>query len=79
MNDAIVWILLGLAWLAAFIFFEVRALRDPKNPKRMTLSRFVFTVGAKFPLSIFLMGMVVGGLAVHFFWHWCPPGSISGG
>ena len=25
------------------------------------------------------VGMLAGGLATHFFWHWCPPGSISTG
>ena len=24
-------------------------------------------------------GLFIGGLGVHFFWHWCPPGSISAG
>lgn len=44
-----------------------------------TLSRFIYTIGAKWPLSIFLWGLLAGGLAVHFWWHWSPAGSISTG
>jgi GcrA cell cycle regulator len=33
----------------------------------------------RWPLSIFIMGTFAGGLAVHFFWHWCPAGSINTG
>lgn len=37
-----------------------------------TLSRYVYTIGKDFPLSIWFGGVLVGGLAVHFFWHWNP-------
>lgn len=73
-----------LPWMAGtvlaivfFAFFEARAFRYPERTN--TLSHAVYMLGSKWPLSIFLMGMFAGGLAVHFFWHWCPPGSISGG
>lgn len=79
MSDFITWTLINGAWLAAFAFFEYRALAHGNDPHRVTLSRYVYTIGSRFPLSIFLLGMVVGGLAVHFFWHWCPPGAILGG
>jgi hypothetical protein len=64
------WVFGILAAIIFFAVFEVRAFRHPD--RQNTLSRFVFTIGQKFPLSIFMMGLFVGGLAVHFFWHWCP-------
>jgi hypothetical protein len=33
----------------------------------------------RWPLSIWIMGVFCGALATHFFWHWCPAGSISTG
>ena len=68
MNDP--WIILTLLAILAFAFFEARAFRHPD--RQNTLSRAVYTLGKTWPLSIFLMGMFAGGLAVHFFWHWCP-------
>lgn len=62
-----------LGLLAAIVFFgifEARAFRYPEHQN--TLSRWIFNIGKTWPLSIFLMGMLCGGLAVHFFWHWCP-------
>lgn len=75
MNAA--WIIGILLAIMFFAIFEVRAFRHPERYN--TLSRCVYDVGAKWPLSIFIMGMFCGGLAVHFFWHWCPPGSVSTG
>jgi hypothetical protein len=63
------WVGLVLA-LTFFAWFEARGLRH--GARQATLSRWVYTIGATLPLSIFLMGFLVGGLAVHFFWHWCP-------
>ena len=74
------WLLAG--WIG-FAIFEAKALNHPARKDQITLSMFVYTIGSKWPLSIFLLGLMVGlfwgGLAVHFFWHWCPPGSISAG
>lgn len=64
--------MLAIAWFAVG---EAFALRHPQRAH--TLSRFVYTIGARFPLSIWLMGVFAGILAAHFFWHWCPAGSIS--
>lgn len=64
------WILATLAAIAFFAIFEARALRYPD--RQNTLSRWVYDIGARWPLSIWLMGAFAGGLAVHFFWHWCP-------
>lgn len=75
-----IWFALG--W-SAFAWFESRALAHGARKDQITLSMFCYTVGSKFPLSILLAGLVIGGfvvgLGVHFFWHWCPPGSVSAG
>lgn len=70
--------LIGLAIaIAFFAWFEARAFRHPE--RQNSLSRWIYDLGSKWPLSIWIMGAMAGGLAVHFFWHWCPPGSISTG
>jgi len=74
MSDYITWTLLGAGWLALFIVFEARAFLEPNDPNRVTLSRYMAMIGAKFPLSLFMIGLVVGGLSVHFWWHWAPAG-----
>jgi hypothetical protein len=71
------WVLGLIGAVAFFIFVEGYAFRHPQQQN--TLSRTIYDLGSKFPLSIWIMGMFAGGLAVHFFWHWCPPGSISTG
>ncbi len=64
------WIIGAFAAIAFFAYFEDRAFRHPE--RQNTLSRAIYNLGLRWPLSIFLMGMFAGGLAVHFFWHWCP-------
>jgi predicted outer membrane lipoprotein len=71
------WIIGLCAAIAFFAVFEAYALRHPD--RQNTLSMAIYTIGSKWPLSIFIMGMFCGGLAVHFFWHWSPAGSISTG
>lgn len=71
------WIVGALLAIAFFVVFERYAFNHPG--KQNTLSMAIFQLGAHWPLSIFIMGMFIGALAVHFFWHWCPPGSISVG
>jgi hypothetical protein len=44
-----------------------------------TLSRYIYEISHAWPLFIWFAGVLVGGLAVHFFWHWSPPGSENGG
>jgi hypothetical protein len=63
------WIWTVIA-IIAFIIGEKYAF-DHGN-RQNTLSRWIYDIGKTWPLSIFLMGMMIGGLAVHFFWHWCP-------
>jgi hypothetical protein len=64
------WIVGAMLAIAFFSYFEARALQHPF--RQNTLSRWIYTLGKNWPLSIFLMGMFCGGLAVHFWWHWCP-------
>lgn len=71
------WIVGTVMAIAFFIVFEARAFRHPERMN--TLSMFIYELGAKWPLSIWIMGVFCGGLATHLFWHWCPPGSISTG
>lgn len=85
MSDWIVWPVGVLLWLilgcALFFWRELPGLRG--EPGRVTLSFAVWTLWQKFPLSILWLWanlfMFLGGLTVHFFWHWCPPGSLTGG
>jgi len=71
------WLIgLGVA-IVFFIFFETRAFKHPG--KQDTLSMFIFKVTKQFPFSIWVMGGFAWLLAGHFFWHWCPPGSLSSG
>jgi len=44
-----------------------------------TFSLFMWTMAEKFPLWTFVWGMLVGGLAVHFLWHWSGKPSDKGG
>ena len=71
------WIIGTIGAILFFAYFEARAFKHPD--RQNTLSRWIFNLGSNWPLSIWLMGMLAGGLAVHFFWHWCPAGSISAG
>lgn len=64
------WIIGALLAIGYFAYFEARAFRHPD--RQNTLSRAIWKLGQTWPLSIFLMGMFCGGLAVHFFWHWDP-------
>ena len=75
-----IWLVLG--WIV-FAIFEARGMRHKDRAGIYTLSFAVYTIGEKWPLSIFLLGLGVGffwgTLGTHFFWHFCPPGSVSTG
>jgi hypothetical protein len=64
------WIIFLLAIIIGFTILESYAFKHPDREN--TLSRFVWSVGQKWPLSLVLWGMLIGGLSVHFFWNWCP-------
>lgn len=63
-----------LIWIAVLVVgFTIGERYAFQHPTRQnTLSRFVWTVGQHWPLSLVLWGMLIGGLSVHFFWNWCP-------
>lgn len=73
------WIGLGFA---EFGVLERNALKS-SDANKPTLSYFIFYVTSKFPLAAiigaFITGGIMWGLAVHFWWHFCPPGSLSAG
>lgn len=60
--------LLWTMWLVlialSFAAFETYALKRNKT----TLSRYVWTVSKYFPLFPFLIGLLAGTLATHFWW-----------
>jgi hypothetical protein len=61
-----------LAWLlvigASFAVLEGYALKHNKT----TLSRFIWNASKAWPPLPWVIGNVTGGLAVHFWWNWCP-------
>jgi threonine/homoserine/homoserine lactone efflux protein len=61
---ALAWILAAML-LLAYEFFALAT-------GRKTLSRQMWEWSQAWPLLPWLVGVVMGGLAVHFFWHWCP-------
>lgn len=65
-----VWIVWLAAIVASFAVFEGYALRH--HDRKGTLSWFMWNLGQRWPLSLVLFGMLFGGLAVHFYWQWCP-------
>ena len=70
---AVIWSLWLLAIAATFAVLEASSWNE------LTLSRYVWNVSTHWPLFIYLWGNLTGGLAVHFWWHWSPPGSLSEG
>jgi hypothetical protein len=77
MKRYIPWMIgLGAA-IAYFAFWEWDAFVNPNSVA--TLSMSVYRLTTSWPPAIFIMGQFTGGLAVHFWWHWAPPGSVSEG
>jgi hypothetical protein len=70
------WIVGAIFALLWFWFFEDRAFRHPD--RQNTLSRFMASIGSKWPLSIGLFMFCIGGLCVHFWWPWCPALMLPG-
>lgn len=64
------WIVCAFLAIGLFAVGETYSFKHAE--RQNTLSRAIYTIGSKFPLSIWIMGIFCGGLAVHFFWHWCP-------
>lgn len=70
------WVIAALVAIVFFAFVEFLAFRHPDRLN--TLSRTVSTIGATWPMSIWLMGLGTGILAAHFFWAW-PTNPLAGG
>jgi len=68
MKKNLPWIVGIIVAILFFAYFESAAFAHPDRYN--TLSHFIATIGARWPLSIFLMGAFSGGLSVHFFWPW---------
>lgn len=64
------WIIWILVVVISFAILECYAFNHPAREN--TLSRFIWSVGQKWPLSLVIYGMLFGGLAVHFYWNWAP-------
>ena len=71
----IFWTALNACWLVGFIVGEGYALYTGG----LTLSSYVWRLSQDWGPFQFVLGLIVGGLAVHFFWHWLPPGAASQG
>ena len=60
-----------MPWLLAVVFlvsYEIWAFMT----ERTTLSRMVWRASQSWPLLPWVIGAVCGGMAVHFWWPWCP-------
>lgn len=62
------WMVGLVAVIGWFGYWETMAFVHPDQFD--TLSHVVSSIGAKWPLAIFLCGFFAGGLSVHFFWPW---------
>ena len=77
MSEVWMWAVWGTVILVTGGLIEGLALRHPE--RQWTLSHCIAWLGANFPLSIGIFGMLMGGAAVHFFWHFCPFGDVGAG
>lgn len=72
------WYLIWALWLFA-IAATFAILEGASWNNGITLSRATWDLSTRWPLIIYLWGNLTGGLAVHWWWHWSPPGSESEG
>lgn len=77
MKKAWPWAVGLIGAIAYFGYFETVAFVHPDQYD--TLSHVVSTVGAKWPLAIWICGVFAGGLATHFFWAWADNPMGKGG
>lgn len=71
------WIVMLIAGAIFFAWWEDVGLRH--GARTHTLSMFMHTIGARWPLSIWLFGGLCWMLATHLFWPWCPDGNLGVG
>lgn len=69
------WTALNLAWVIGFAVLEGWAIKKGG----LTLSMYTWILSQAWGPMPFVLGLIVGGLAVHFYWHWMPPGARSVG
>lgn len=69
------WTIWLLVIIVSFGLLEAYAFRHNK----MTLSRYIYGCSKAWPVLPFVLGLIVGGLAVHLFWQWCPELGIGNG
>lgn len=66
-------------WLAAIVLtFAVPEIFALVN-NGTTFSSFMAGTQTKWPLWELVWGLVIGGVGVHCWWHWVPPGSKPDG
>lgn len=63
-----IWIVYLLGAAVAFGIIESMAVKNDGT----TLSRFIYDANQFWPLTGVMVGMLFGGLCVHFFWNWDP-------
>lgn len=68
------WILWALVLVISFALIESYALKH--SARQWTLSRCCAWLGTQWPLTLFIAGIICGGLAVHF---WGSSWNCSGG
>jgi hypothetical protein len=71
------WVWIWTVWLLSIAVSF--AIFEDIGWNKLTLSRYVWDFTSHWPLAIYLWGNLTGGLAVHFWWHWSPPGSTNEG
>jgi hypothetical protein len=63
------WVIWAIVVFVLFAAIEFYALRHPDRVHTLSISMAM--LGKRFPLTIGLFGLVVGGLFAHFWWCQC--------
>lgn len=64
----VIWTIFIVGFVVIFAIIEGWAIATGGT----TLSRYTWELSKSWPLMPFVLGLVSGGLAVHFWWHWDP-------
>lgn len=78
MTSKTTWKAIWTAWLLAIVI-SFAALEALSWTTGTTLSRYTWELSVAWPVFPAIYGMVFGGLAVHFWWHWYPEGDKGTG
>ena len=73
-----VWVWTGWLVLLVLTFAVLEGIALARGG--LTLSMYTWHLSEQWPPIIWLCGVLAGGLAVHFWWHWAPPstGQLGG-